>query len=107
MQVRLAAWSTLPVTEKKRILARSETDITTVLPTVREFIERVHTEVDPALSALTLQIDGADICSLPFRVTEQEFVEAGASISTSVKEAIRDCAARVRRYHESQLPGAM
>jgi histidinol dehydrogenase len=107
MQVRVAAWSTLPETEKKRILGRSETDISAVLPQVRDIIEKVRTEGDPAVVALTLQFDGADISALPLRVSEQEFVDAEASLSPDVKDAIRSCAANVRRCHQEQHSGSM
>ncbi len=107
MQVRVAVWSTLPETEKKRILARSELDISAVLPRVQEIIEKVRTDGDKALAAYTLQLDGADISSLPFAVTARELDDAERLLDARVKDAIRFCAANVRKYHEQQLPGPM
>ncbi len=107
MRVRVATWSTLPEADKRRILTRSETDISNVLAAAREVIDQVRAGGDQALAACTKRFDGADIAGLPLAVTEQEFAEAEASLDTPVKKAIRFCAANVRRFHERQLPAPL
>ena len=103
----MLTWSSLPEQEKQRILARSETDISEVMPRVREIIERVRSEGDAALFEYTRLFNDADISRLPLAVSEREFDEAEKGLPTAVKDAIRFCAANVRAYHEEQLPGAM
>jgi histidinol dehydrogenase len=107
MQVRVASWSALADAEKRRLIARSELDITDVLPQVRAIIDRVKAEGDAAVAAFTLQFDKADIAKLPLRVSRAEIDDAARSLDPRVKDAIRFCADNVRRYHEEQRPGPM
>jgi histidinol dehydrogenase len=107
MQVRVAAWSTLPDRERERVLARSEIDISEVIPVVQAIIEKVRTQGDRALAEYTLQFDHADISRLPVAVTVQEIEAAEKGLDARVKDAIRFCAGNVRRYHEKQMPGPM
>ena len=107
MNVRILTWRTLPEEEKRRILTRSEQDISSAVPQVAQIIERVRTEGDSAVVDFTRRFDKADISGMPLAVQKEEFERAEASLDASVKEAIRFCAGNVRAYHEEQLPGAM
>ncbi len=107
MNVRILSWRSLSGEEKKRILSRSEQDISSVTPQVQEIIERVRTQGDKALIDYTRKFNGADISAIPLAVQEEEFDRAQSLISAAVKDAIRFCAGNVRVYHEGQLPGAM
>ena len=107
MNVRILAWRSLSGEERKRIISRSEQDISEAIPQVQKIIERVRVEGDRALVDHTRQFNGADISGMPLAVQEEEFVRAESTLSAEVKEAIRFCANNVRVYHESQLPGPM
>ena len=107
MTVRILDWRSLSGEEKKKILSRSEQDISSAVPQVREIIEQVRTEGDTALVSLTRRFNGADIAGMPLAVQEEEFARAESRLSAAVKDAIRFCARNVRVYHEGQLPGAM
>lgn len=107
MQVRILPWGSLPEQEKRRILARSERDITEVESAAHAIIESVRAHGDAALVELTLRFNGADISGLPLRVSEAEIEEAGRAVLPSVRAAIDRSIENVRRYHEEQLPGAM
>jgi histidinol dehydrogenase len=107
MNVRILTWRSLSGGEKKRILSRSEQDISSAIPQVEQIIERVRAEGDQALIHYTRQFNGADISGMPLAVQEDEFARAESQLSAALKEAIRFCARNVRVYHEGQLPGAM
>ncbi|HUI73019.1 MAG TPA: histidinol dehydrogenase [Spirochaetia bacterium] len=93
--------------EKRKILSRSEQDISSAIPQVQQIIEGVRTRGDRALVDYTRQFNGADISGMPLAVQEEEFARAEQQLSPAVKEAIRFCANNVRLYHEGQRPGAM
>jgi histidinol dehydrogenase len=107
MTVRVLTWATLTGAEKRKILARSEQDISDVIPRVREIIDRVRADGDAALVDYTKQFNGADLSRTPLRVSEREIEDAGRGLSREVKDAIRFCADNVRTCHSEQLPGPM
>ena len=107
MTVRVLTWATLTEGERRKILARSEQDISDVIPRVREIIDRVRSGGDAALIEYTKQFNAADLAGRPLRVSDQEIEDAEKGLAPAVKEAIRFCADNVRTYHEEQLPGPM
>jgi histidinol dehydrogenase len=107
MTVRVLSWRSMPEEEKRRILTRSEQDISSAVDQVRGIIEKVRTEGDAALVDYTRRFNNADISRMPLAVQEQEFARAEASLDPVVKDAIRTCAGNVRACHEQQLPGPM
>jgi histidinol dehydrogenase len=107
MNVRILTWHLLPAEEKKRILSRSEQDISAAIPQVQEIIERVRAEGDAALVEYTRRFNGADISRMPLAVQEDELDRAESALDPRVKDAIRFCVRNVRVYHEEQRPGPM
>lgn len=107
MQARILTWRSLGEAQRRRILLRSESDISSVQSQVAPILERVRLEGDAALIHYTRQFHGADLANRPLAVGEQEIREAEDRLDASVKEAIRFAAANVRAYHQRQLPAAM
>ncbi len=104
MHVRVLSWGSLDPEQKRKILSRSEQDISEVLPRVQEIIDAVRTEGDAALVRYTRQFNLADLSGMPLAVSEQEFADAERSLDPRVKDAIVFCAGNVRTAHEKQLP---
>ncbi|MBQ9476973.1 MAG: histidinol dehydrogenase [Bacteroidales bacterium] len=75
-------------------------------PLVRERVEkiigRVRADGDRALRELSTEIDGR--CPEHFEVSREEIEEAAARVSEAVREAIRNAAENIRRFHAAQLP---
>ncbi len=71
---------------------------------VRRIIEQVRTGGDAAVRGIAEAIDGAAPDSLV--VTEEEFAQARAAVSSELTVALQHAADRVRRYHELQLEHA-
>jgi histidinol dehydrogenase len=104
MRVRVLPWGSLDAEQKRKILDRSERDISEVLPRVQEIIDAVRSDGDAALVRYTRQFNQADLSGMPLRVSEQELAEAERSLDPGVKDAIIFCARNVRTAHEKQLP---
>jgi len=104
MRVRVLSWGSLDAEQKRKILSRSEQDISEVLPHVQEIIDAVRADGDAALVRYTRQFNLADLSRMPLRVSEQEISEAERSLDPRVRDAIVFCARNVRTAHEKQLP---
>lgn len=81
---------------------RAEQDNSLIAERVEAIVERVAKEGDAALFALAEQIDGVRLDSLV--VSEQEFLDAEASVSDEVKAAIENAIRNIEAFHRAQLP---
>lgn len=81
---------------------RAEQDNSLIAERVEAIVERVAKEGDAALLALAEQIDGVRLDSLA--VSEQEFLDAEASVSDEVKAAIENAIRNIEAFHRAQLP---
>ena len=91
-----------PKEEWKRLCERPSDDNPVVRERVAAILERIRTEGDQALLALSREIDGVTLRSL--EVSEAEFAEAEARVSDEVKCAVEAAAANIRAFHEAQQP---
>ena len=97
-------WDKLQESDRKRILSRSEIDISEVKESVGVIIDKVRKEKDNALYNFTKEFDRVDLKNMPLRVTEEEFEKAESLVSDDVKKAIEYSIDNIRKYHELQLP---
>ncbi len=81
---------------------RAEQDNGVIADRVRSIVERVEREGDAALFDLAERIDGVRLASLA--VSEEEFDEAGRSVSDSVKAAVEVAVANIEAFHRAQMP---
>jgi histidinol dehydrogenase len=88
---------------RRRLMRRSEADIAALDTYVRPLIERVRSEGDKAVRALTKEFDKVDLRDLPLRATPQEFEAARKSLPANVLQAIEVAVKNIRRGHEDQL----
>jgi histidinol dehydrogenase len=72
---------------------------------VRRIIRDVREDGDNAVRYYNSKVDGATVGDL--RVSKDEIAEAYHTLPDDLIEALRFAAERVRRYHETQLRGAM
>ena len=84
-------------------LARDEDDTAAATDTVRGIIAAVRADGDDALRRLTEQFDSVVLGEL--RVGADAIEAAWAAQPLEVQAALEDAAARIRRYHEAQVPG--
>ena len=88
--------------EWPRLCARPSDDNAVVRERVAAILDRVRTQGDEALKALSREIDGVTLESL--EVSEAEFAQADALVGGDVKRAIARAAANIRAFHEAQRP---
>lgn len=93
--------------EKRALLRRSETDISSFIEKVTPILEAVRTEGDRAIARFGRELDKADITEANIKVTEAEFDEAFKLVSEDVIEAITFGIENIRHFHEEQKPEAM
>lgn len=97
-------WSVTPPEIKERIMARSAQDIDAFIPQAKAIIDRIRSEGDAAIRALTLEFDRADLSDKPLRVTDEEISAAAGRLDPAVKEAIDVSYKNILTFHERQMP---
>lgn len=83
---------------------RGETDLSRVLPAVREIVDDVRTHGDAALGRYVERFEGRKPEALFVR--DYGGAAALATLPDSVRSALHTAAARIRAYHEEQRRGA-
>jgi len=68
----------------------------------RRILLQVEKDGDEALIRLAGELDGVRLEAADLRVTRQRLREAAARASEPVRQALRDAASRIRRFHEAQ-----
>lgn len=86
----------------KDLCVRPSSDNPVVRERVQAILERVRTDGDEALRALSREIDGIEMDAL--EVGADEFAQAESLVSDAVKAAIAAASTNIRRFHEAQLP---
>lgn len=71
---------------------------------VAEILEAVRRDGDEAVIAFTRRFDRLELTAATLRVTAEEVEAAYAACDPALLEALELAAARVRAYHEKQLP---
>ncbi len=93
--------------ELARIMRRAELDITDLLPTAQEIIERVRVSGDEALVEYTRRFDAANFEASMLRVAPDQFAAARKALDPAVIEAIQQAHANIRAFHQEQMPEPM
>ncbi len=89
-------------TELKRIVNRGETATEEVSVTVKEVVERVRKEGDPAVLEFTEKFDKVKLTLKDIRISPDEIKAAYANVETRKVEALKLAAQNIRAFHEKQ-----
>lgn len=101
--VEIHRWSDLSDEDRERVLRRPAlVQNDDIKAQVRDILRKVRESGDSALLELTSRYDGAELEAL--MVSEAEFAQAEAQLSTAAVAAIEVSIANVRRFHEAQQP---
>lgn len=100
-QVQLFRWADTDQDTKRRIMRRGQANIDAVMEQVLPIIEDVKTRGDGALRDYAKKFDGAALNAI--KATREEFDRADKALDDSLKNAIRQCADNVKRFHEEQM----
>ena len=90
-----------PRSSWSRILKRPALDAASLAGTVKPVLDSVRVAGDAALYRYTEQFDGVVLSSLS--VKEEEINAAAAAISEELKQAIRQAADNISKFHTTQL----
>lgn len=92
--------------ELRRIINRGETATEEVAITVKEIVDRVRREGDPAVLEYTEKFDKAKLGLRDLKVTPGEISDAYTRVEPAKVEALRLAARNIRAFHEKQKPGS-
>jgi histidinol dehydrogenase len=90
------------VTELKRIIDRGESATEEVAAAVKEVVERVRKEGDPAVLAYTEKFDRVKLTLKDIRVTPDEVKDAYTRVDPKKVDALKLAARNIRSFHEKQ-----
>lgn len=95
-------WKDLDAATRERIIRRSETNIDDAMAAAGTIVAAVRQRGDDALRDYGKQFDKAELTG-SLKATPEEFEQAYRALDPSVTEAIRTCAANVKKHHEQQM----
>jgi histidinol dehydrogenase len=90
------------VSELKRIVNRGETATEEVASAVREVVERVRKEGDPAVLEYTEKFDKVKLTLKDIRVSPEEIQSAYDNVEARKVDALKLAAQNIRAFHEKQ-----
>ncbi len=93
--------------ERRKIMRRSEVDISALLDTVRPVLDEVREHGDEALIRYTGRFDGVELTAAAIKVTPDEFARARTRLEPEVKTALETAAANIETFHAAQMPEKM
>ena len=102
--MRLVRLSECSREEREKLLKRSELDVASVMPRVREIVEEVRARGDEALIEYTRRFDGIELRKNEIRVSGREVREAYRKVDMRVVGAIERAARAIKRFHLRQVP---
>ncbi|MFO1068996.1 MAG: histidinol dehydrogenase [Geminicoccaceae bacterium] len=91
----------------RRLLTRTENDLSAFMEPVRAIAEAVRTGGDEAVARYGRELDKADLDAGRLWATPAEFDRAFAEIEPEVHEAIAFAVGNIRTFHERQKPEPM
>lgn len=91
--------------ELRRVINRGEAASEEVAAIVKEVVERVRKEGDPAVLAYTERFDRATLSLKDMRVTPEDIRDAYNRVDPKKVEALRLAAHNIRVFHEKQKNG--
>ena len=101
MSIALYRWDETDEKTKRKIMRRGQANIDAICEVVKPIIEDVRKRGDAALRDYALKFEKARIESI--KVTPEEFRRADKVLGSEIKQAIKMCAANVRKFHEEQM----
>src|ERR1700730_3728862 len=100
--MRILDWKSSSAAQRGDALQRpAQRDVSRVNATAQDIIERVRSEGDAALLALTEQFDSVRLVKL--QVTPEEFEEAERELNAEQNAAIERAISTIHRFHAAQM----
>jgi histidinol dehydrogenase len=90
--------------QRKALLTRTETDISTFIEKVKPIIAAVRAEGDVALARFAQQFDKAPVTADSIAATPGDFARAEKTLDPRMREAMGFAAESVIAFHKAQMP---
>ncbi|MGE0845653.1 MAG: histidinol dehydrogenase [Flavobacteriaceae bacterium] len=102
--IRLIALNDLDAGQRAALTRRTQDDMSSYREAVLPIIEAVRERGDAALAEFAKRFDRADVAADAIAAAPGEFDRAEARLDGDLKHAMREAAANIRRFHETQMP---
>ncbi|WP_119273725.1 histidinol dehydrogenase [Taklimakanibacter deserti] len=99
--------SKLSPAERRKLLQRTEADLSSYEEKVKAIIDAVRREGDEALARFARDFDKAQVEASEIAATEADFARAEKTLASEVKAAMDYAAVQIRKFHEDQKPEEM
>jgi histidinol dehydrogenase len=96
----------LSAAQRKALLTRTETDLSTFIEKVKPIIHAVRTEGDVALARFAQLFDKAPVQPGAIAATEADFAQAERTLNPEMREAMNFAAESIIQFHKAQMPEA-
>ncbi len=93
--------------QRHKIMRRSETDISELLPSTQKVIDDVRDNGDAAVVKYARQWDSDVFEATMLRATPEDFARARANLDPQIIEGIEAAHANILKFHAEQLPEKM
>jgi histidinol dehydrogenase len=94
----------LSLDQRKALLTRTETDLSSYTEKVRPIIEAVRIEGDVALARFANQFDKSPVEADAIAATPHDFARAEKTLAPEMHEAMRFAAESITSFHKAQMP---
>jgi histidinol dehydrogenase len=90
--------------QRKALLTRTETDLSTFIEKVKPIIAAVQAEGDAALARFAQQFDKSPVTASTIAATPDDFARAEQSLSSQMRDAMVFAAESITAFHQAQMP---
>ncbi|BBO88628.1 histidinol dehydrogenase [Desulfosarcina ovata] len=105
--IRFYDYARLTPANRRKLLTRTEADISHFIEGVKPIIDNVRQNGDDALVHYARELDKAEIARDAIKAKPENFDRAFAHLDPSLIETIEFAADRIKRFHQEQMPDAM
>ncbi len=102
--VNLHVLSQLSIAQRKALLARTETDLSSFTEKVKPIIASVRAEGDAALARFARQFDKAPVEANSIAAAADDFARAAKTLDPKMLEAMKFAADSITAFHKAQMP---
>jgi histidinol dehydrogenase len=96
--------SELSPTQRKALLTRTETDLSSFTEKVMPIMAAVQKDGDAALARFARQFDKAPVDAASIAATDEDFARAEITVQPVMHEAMAFAADSIIRFHQAQVP---
>jgi len=93
--------------QRAKLMRRAEQDISDLLPTAQEVIEKVRTEGDAGVVHYARKFDAENFTAEMLRATPEDFAAARNVVADDVIAAIEAAHDNIEKFHHEQMPEPM